>query len=327
MDIFDPRSLRERANHALARGRDPKKLVITYAGITIGISLFVTLITYWLENQISGTGGLGNMGMRAIFSTGQQGIPMISTLIAMGLELGYLGGMLRISRGQYADHTDLKISFRKFCALLRLMFIECLLYLAVGILAIQIASIIFSMSPMAEPAAALIQTLDLESIASMDEATYLALIQALIPMYIISGILFFIGLIPVLFRLRMTKFCLLDDPQNRALAAVRASSRMMRRRFIPMLKIDLSLWMYYGATFLMMLLMYADLILALLGVQVPLDPTLFSFLVYGAALAVQFVTLVLLRNRAETMYLLIYDQLREKPENSGPVVLGNIFDM
>ena len=327
MDILNPRTLRERADYTLARGRDPKKLVYTFAGISLAISLFVNLATLWLEHQISGTGGLGNMGMRAIFSTGQQGIPLISVLLSMCLELGYLGGMMRISRGQYADHTDLKIGFRKFWALIRLNALEVLLYLAVGILSVQLASLIFSMSPWAEPAAQLLAQLNIESIADLDEATYIALLETMIPMYIISGILFLIGLIPVSFRLRMAKFCLLDDPNGRALAAIRASSKMMRRRFIPMLKIDLSLWMYYGATLLMMLLMYTDLFLAMLGIQIPLDATVFSLLILAVTLAVQFAIQVTLRNRAETMYLLVYDELREKPENSGPVVLGNIFDM
>ena len=108
MDILNPQSLREQTLNALRRGREPKKVIYSYAGATLVISLLVTLLDVWLENQIAGTSGLSNLGTRAIFSTAQQAIPMLSSLAAMCLELGFLHGLMRISRGQYADHTDLK---------------------------------------------------------------------------------------------------------------------------------------------------------------------------------------------------------------------------
>ena len=70
----------------------------------------------------------------------------VYAVIAMCLELGYLSGMMRISRGQYADHTDLKVGFQKFWPLVRLTLLQYLIYLAVGILAVQIASIIFNLN-------------------------------------------------------------------------------------------------------------------------------------------------------------------------------------
>ena len=313
MDILNPHSLREDAHRALARGREPKKLVFVYAAIGFGISLLVTLLNLWLDNEIAGTGGLGNLGTRAIFSTAQQVIPLVSSVAAMCLEFGYFSGMMRITRGQYADHTDLKVGFQKFWPLFRLTLLQYLLYLAVGFLSVQIASIIFFMTPWALPAAEVIQTLSATDMASLTQEMVASAIEVMLPMYAISGLVFLVALIPVLHRLRMAHFCLLDDPKGKALEAIRASSRMMRRRFLSMLKIDLSLWLYYAATVLMMLLMYTDYI--------------FSFVVYGAALVLQFVIQIKLRNRVEAVYLTAYDRLREKPREGGPVVLGNIFDM
>ncbi len=327
MDILNPRSLREDAHRALARGREPKKLVFVYAAIGFGISLLVTLLNLWLENEIAGTGGLSNLGTRAIFSTAQQVIPLVSSIAAMCLEFGYFSGMMRITRGQYADHTDLKVGFQKFWPLLRLTLLQYLLYLAVGILAVQIASLIFFMTPWALPAAEALQALSATDMASLTQEMIADTMEAMLPMYAISGVVFLIALIPVLHKLRMAHFCLLDDPKGQALAAIRASSKMMRRRFLPMLKIDLSLWLYYAATVLMMLLMYTDYIFSFLGIPMPMDPLVFSFAVYGAALVVQFVIQIKLRNRVEAVYLTAYDRLREKPKESGPVVLGNIFDM
>lgn len=327
MDILNPRSLRAEANRALARGRDPKKLVFTYAGISLALSLTATLANLWLDNQISGTGGLGNMGTRAIFSTAQTIIPFVTFLVSLCLDLGYLSGMLRISRGQYANHTDLKVGLQKFWPLMRLNILQMVIYLAVGVLAAQIGSIIFSMTPWAKPLMDAFLSLGTTDLTTLDEATLMNFMSLTGPMYIVVGIVYLIVLIPFLHRMRMAHYCLLDDPQGRALAAIRGSFQMMRRRFFPMLKIDLSLWLYYAATVLVTVLMWTDVILLALGVTLPLDATLFSLLVYLAAAAAQFVVQITLRNRVVATYALAYEQLREKPKDSGPVVLGNIFDM
>lgn len=327
MDILNPRSLREEANRALARGRDPKKLIYTYAGIVLAVSLFVTLGNLWLDNQISGTGGLSNLGTRAVFSTAQMLLPMICTPITMCLELGYLGGMMRIARGQYADHTDLKAGFQKFWPLMRLVLIQGFIVFFTSLLAFQAGGLIFSLTPWAGPMLELTMEINTIDPAAIDEQTILYLLQLAVPMYIIVGIALLIAMVPVLFRLRMAMFCLLDDPNRLAMAAISASNRMMRHRFGALLKIDLSLWLYYAATAFMFVLMYSDLILAILGISIPMDPLVFSLLVYAAALVLQFLIQVTLRNKVEAVYLAAYDRLREKPKEGGPVVLGNIFDM
>ena len=124
----------------------------------------------------------------------------------------------------------------------------------------------------------------------------------------------------------MALFCLLDDPKGRAMAAIRESSRMMRRRFGQMLKIDLRLWMYYAASAVSMLVLWADVILALLGIPFPMEAELFAGVLFGVSLLIQTLCLIFLRPAAEMTYLAAYDALREKKEDSG-VVLGNIFDM
>lgn len=326
MDILNPRSLQDRARHALTRGREPKKLVYAYAGIGLAISLLVTLADLWLDNQISGTGGLSNLGTRAIFATAQQAIPVLSSIAAMCLELGYLAGMLRISRGQYADHTDLKTGFQKFWPLLRLTLLQGILYMALGILAVQIAALIFSMTPWSEPLMDFLYPIMASGSTTIDEATVMQAYSLMGPMFAILIVVYLIILIPFMHKMRMANYCLLDDPRGGAMAAIRTSNKMMRRRFIPMLKIDLSNWLYYAATVVMTVVMYTDLIVAALGIPVPMDPLVFSLLVYGVSLALQFFIQVKLRNQAEATYVLAYEQLQEKPRDSG-VVLGNIFDM
>lgn len=326
MDILNPRPLRERAEFVLRRGREPKKLVTAYACVIVGLSLLVTLADLWLEDQISGTSGLSNLGNRAIFSTAQVALPMVASFVSMCLELGYLGGMMRIVRGQYADHTDLKIGFRKLWPLVRMSLFQGAVYFTATLLAVQLGSTIFAMTPLADPMLEILTPLMESGTAAIDEATLNALMGTMGPMFIITGIVSLLLVIPILHRYRMANYCLLDEPNGRALVALRTSSRIMRRRFLSMLKIDLSLWPYYAATLVMTLIMYLDMILATLGIVIPMDARLLSLLVYCAALAVQFLIQFTLRNKVEATYLAAYEQLREKPKDNG-VVLGNIFDM
>lgn len=326
MDVLNPQSLRKRAQFALRRGREPKKITYAYAGITLAIGLVIFLADLWLDNQISGTGGLSNLGSRAIFSTAQQAIPMLSTFVAMCLDLGYLSGLMRISRGQYADHTDLKTGFRKFWPLVRLSLIQVALYVAIAILAMQAGTLLFMLTPWADPLMDVLYPLAMSGATTIEETVLLQLAELMVPMLVVIAVVFLVILMPFLYRMRMAPFFLLDDPRGRAMAAIRGSSQMMRRRFGQMLKIDLSLWLYYLVTALMNLVLWLDVILAMLGIVVPMDGELFSLVIYGLSLLLQFGLLLFLRTPAEVTYLTAYDSLREKPEDSG-VVLGNIFDM
>lgn len=326
MDILNPKNLRQQAQTALRRGREPKKLIYAYAGISLAVALTTFLANLWLNHQIDGTGGLGNLGTRAIFETIKQIIPIASGFLAMCMNLGFLGGLMRICRGQYADHTDLKTGFRKFWPLFRLGLLEALLYFAVAFLAMQLGSTLFLFTPWAEPLMEILMPFYESGTMALVEAQLLALIGPMIPLIATVGAVLLVVLLPVMFRLRMSYFCLLDDPNGRALAALRESNRMMRGRFGQMIRVDLGLWLYYAATAAVLLVLYSDLILALLEIPFPMEAAVFAGVVYIASAAMQFGIHVFLRPNAEMTYLKAYDALREKKQDS-TVVLGNIFDM
>ena len=325
MDVLNARDLRKNAEMSLRRGREPKKLIYTFAGIALAVSLVVYLANLWLNHQISGIGGLSNLGTRAIFETVQQLLPISSVVISMCLDLGLLSGLMRISRGQYADHTDLKTGFRKFWPLVRLNLIQAAMYFAIAFLAMQLSSTIFLLTPWAEPLITVLMPIYESGNMYPDSAMVMDALEAMIPLLVFTGAVMLILLVPVMFRLRMASYCLLDDPNGRALAALRESNRMMRRRLVQMLKIDLNLWLYYAATVLITLVLYSDVILALLEIPVPIDATSFALVLYVVSSVLQFAVQVFLRPTAEVTFLKAYDSLREKPQDNG-VVLGNICD-
>lgn len=326
MDSLNPQSLQQNAQRALLRGREPKKVVLYYALISLVVSAASTLLSLWLDNRISDYGGLGNLNTRAIFSTAQQVLPILASVMGMCLQMGYLHAMMRISRGQYADQTDLKVGFQLFWPLLRMTLLLGFLYLGIALLAFQLSYAIFIFTPWAEPLVELLYPIAVSGGGVIDSATLAAATALLTPMLIMFIAVYILILLPFLFWFRMANFALLDNPRAGAMAALRASRKMMRRKFKTMLRIDLSLWPYYLMTVLLNLVLYADLILSMLGVAIPLDATVFSLILFGAALAIQFGIDYFLRNHAETTYILAYEQLREKPRDNS-VVLGNIFDM
>lgn len=326
MEILNPKDLRQQAQTALQRGREPKKLIYTYAGITLAISVVVFLARLWLDQQIEGTGGLGNLGNRAIFETVSQVLPIGSSIINMCLHLGFLGGLLRICRGQYADQTDLKTGFRKFWPLIRLSLLEALMLFGVGFLAAQVGSTVVMFTPWAESLLEAIMPIYESGAMVIEEAQIGPILRAMAPMLIIMGILMLVMMVPLLFRLRMSQFFLLDDPKGKALAAIRESNRIMKGRFFKMLKIDLSLWVYYAATVMATLVLYSDMLLSLLGIPFPMEAKVFSTVIFLASMVMQFFIQLFLQPHAQVTYMKAYDALREKKQDN-TVVLGNIFDM
>lgn len=331
MEIPHINSLKQDSARALSRGRDPQKVIVHYAGIMMLIAAFATVASFWLRQQISGTGGLGNLGTRSILSTAQTILPTLESVLLMCLEMGYLHAMIRIARGQYADHTDLKVGFQRFFPVLRLTLLQAVLYFGISIAVFYFSMQIYILTPWSDPLYEILEpimssTTVLDPTYVLDDATVTQATRAMLPMMIIFLVVYLAVVIPVNYRLRMANYALLDNPQKGGMAALRASNKMMRRNGIKLFTLDLHFWWYYGLSTLATVICYGDVILALLGIPLPFSETVSFFVFYGLYLAVQFAILYFLRNRVEVTYIMAYESICEKPEDSG-VVLGNIFDM
>lgn len=323
MDIRNPNSLQQSARHALRRGREPKKAITAFAAANLVISLALTLLDMWLNNQISGTGGLSQIGTRAIFSTAQSVLSYAGTIIAMCLNLGFLYAMMRIARGQYADHTDLKVGFQRFFPLFRLTLLQGIVYLGILLLVYQIVGVIYALTPWGESMVELIYPIMISGNVNVDDATFAQMLQLLIPFLIIFAALGAAVLIPFCFWFRMSHYAILDDPRHGAFAALRASRKMMRGNCFHLFRLDLRLWAYHLLIALSSLSYYS--VFVVYFVEIPMDATVFSWVTYAIALALQFAADYFLRAKAEVSYVMAYECIHEKPTDDG-AVLGNIFD-
>ena len=330
MLIPSVRAIKAETDRALCRARDPQKLILGYAGFTVLLTSLLSVANALLSNRIAGTGGLANFGIRSVLSTAQSTLPMIQSVILLCLEFGYLHAILRLSRGQYADHTDLKVGFRRFGAIVRLNILQYFLIFSITMVLFYFSMQLFLLTPWADPLldllTPLVSTAGTDAAALMDEATMQLALQHMVPMLILYGIICCLVLIPLFFRFRMATYVLLDDPRGKAFAALKTSVRLMKRNGFRLFRLDLGFWWYYLLILLASLVGYGDMILNLMGIPLPFNATVSYFLFFFLYLAMLFAIYYFLRNRVEIAYAKAYDAIRDKPVDDG-VVLGNIFDL
>ena len=66
MDIYNPSEVKKTAVRRLRDAQAEKRVAAVYAGLTLGLSALVVLLTLVLELLIDQSGGLGGMGRRTV---------------------------------------------------------------------------------------------------------------------------------------------------------------------------------------------------------------------------------------------------------------------
>lgn len=324
MNIPNYRELKQRTAEAMAVAREPKKVISTFSALVILISLVMNLLTMYVDSRISGTGGLANMGIRSILATVQNILPLGQMVVLLCLELGYYSAVMRFARKQYADHTDLRTGFRYFGPLLRMSLLRAAIFMGILFASIYFGTTVYSLTPFASGLTEELNALLAAEV--LDLETVYAVYRVLLPVFAVVLVIFAAGAIPVMYRYRMANYCLLDKPGQGALAAMRSSRMLMKGNAVAMFKVELHFWWYYALSALATVVCYGDQILPLLGVTLPMPEMASYYLFYGIYLAAQFAIYYFFRNRMEVTYAMVYEAIRPREETGG-VVLGNIFDM
>ena len=330
MDICNTSEIKAAALRRLTDAGRAKRIAAIYAGVTLGLSALVTILGLVLEAMMSGATGLGGMGRRTILSSVQSMLPWVVGLITMCVELGYQAAMLRVARGQYASPQTLRLGFDRFWVLLRCILLEGVILFAIAFGGIYIATMLFMLTPFSgrvmevlSPVLENVTLLSPEMV--LDEALYDQLMQAMIPAFVMCAIVVAAAAIPVLYRLRMARFVIIDKPGIGALAALRESRKMMKGNCLRLVKLDMSLWQYYIGCVFASLLCYGDVLLPMMGVRFPWSDTVSYYLFFALYLAVQFAVYYFLKNQAEVAYSIAYDSIRPKEPKTEGVALGSIF--
>ena len=325
MNIRERRAIHQSAAHALDRAPQARQIIMVYAAVICGLSLLSTVVSVLLSNRISGAGGLGNIGLRSVLSTGQSVLPLINFIVTSCLTIGYHTAILSFTRGYDASPRTLANSFRYFGPILRTVLFQVVIYGGTMVAAIYISSSIFMATPYSE---AFIQVMTpyLESMTVLsdglviDDALMATALTAMKPMMWILAAVSLVLMLPLYYRMRMVNFALADDPAKGAFHAVFKSRFLMRRNGFALFRLDLTLWWFYAAQLVISLVCYGDMLLPMLGISFPWSETFSYYLFYGLFLALQLALYYFGMNRVYAVYAVAYDALMEDlPQPNLPV--------
>ena len=330
--MIQNRELKQQARERLEACPQEKKIGLLYGGGLFVISVVYLLADLLISRLTPQTGGLSTIGTRSFMSALSGILPVVTYLLSMCLSFGYMGGMVRISRGQYASPNALRTGFERFWPLLRLTFFKGLIVLGFSMGAFYLATILFTLSPFSDR---LIQALEpvvsggsllSEGTMELTEGVIEAVNASLLPLMAIFLVIAAVFVVPLLYRLRMTDYVLYDHPEAGALYAIRESKKMMRFHRLSVFKLDLSFWWFYLALALSYALNYAPMFLSVSGISLPVEGEALSVLCFLLSCAAEFVVIYFLRSRMEVTCALAYNRLKPKEQSTG-AVLGNIFQM
>lgn len=259
---MDIRQLKIQAAERVAASRfDAKKLALLFTGVLVALSFLMTLVNFLLSKQIEGTGGLGGIGTRTILTAAQMLVLVFGTLVTPFWNLGYTRAALDTVRRGDAEPRTLLEGFRLFLPALRLFLLQAALISAAFFVAMQAGTILYMLTPLSEAAIGVIESLLAGGEAALaDPAAIDQLMQVFWPMYLLIGIALLVTILPIIYRLRLVEFSLVDG-EEKALKNLAMSNFRMHGKCFWMFRLDLSFWWYFLLQGLAAALAYGDLLI------------------------------------------------------------------
>ena len=309
-------TLKQQGKQALsAHERQAKKLITLHTGAVLAASLLVLLVTMLLDYGIASTGGLQGMQTRSILTTLQLVLQFAMTIALPFWQISWLYIMLRFYRGNCAEASDLLVGFRNFKSVLRLTLLKGLIFAGLIFAGVYAGYFVILATPLATPLMeAMLSTADEEA---MQFAIAAAMEQLQLPILLVGGSISLLLCAPFFYRFRQAEYFLLEHSTLGARTALRASRRMMRGNAWRMLKLDLSFWWFWLLSVLTSSVAYADILLPLLGVELPI-PEAITFI--GAFVVSIPLQLLLYRNcklQVDATYAAAYEALNP-PAQAAP---------
>lgn len=319
MAVLKPSQLRLEAENVLQNAPySPKKLVLLHTAVSLGLALLITVLNFVLSRQIAGTGGLAGLGTRSVLSTIQSVLEFASMVAMPFWEIGLVFAMLCWIKGEPAQPASLLQGFRRVGQVLLLKFARGLLFIAVGMGALNLGMILFLVTPLSGSVNQLMEQLMQGGMTQqqveelMSSADFVAAsTKALLPLVAIFGVLFAAVAVPIFYRLRFAEFSVMDGTGS--LAALIHSLRMTKKNCLQLVKLDLSFWWYYLLQLLCLGLCYGDLLLPALNIQLPFSEDTAFFLFFLLGTACQCLLFWQLRGKVLATYGMAYRALWRKP--------------
>lgn len=254
-------------------GRNAARMAAIHTGVIVLAGVILTLTQWMLAKNIEGATGLSGLGTVSLLQTMQTVLQWANILLVPFWNLGFLYVALRWARGESAQTGDLLMGFHRVRPCIGLLLNRLLISFGVMFFCVYACSAIYMMLPVSTELMALIGDAgaDIEAAyAALGQMDLTTLTRLLAPMLILSGVMYLAILTPMLYRIRLTEYVILDNRGIRAFPAMLISATLLRRRCWQLFKLDLRFWWYYGLKVLCILLCYGEVVLQMLGISLPM---------------------------------------------------------
>lgn len=325
MTIRDRNQLRKTAVRRLkAASYKPRRLFLIHSGVTLGALLLMAVLQYVLTWQIDiNGGGLEGLPLRSVLETAQIVLSIAYTVLLPFWTMGVFYANLRLARGKSAYPHVLLEGFRRRGPVLRLMLMEGLIYAIITVVAMYGAWLFYGMTPDGQAfSEALMKLIAIEGMSdagSLIDAIPVEVMDRVSRGYLpFFGVVWALLIIPAVYRLRLAPYVLMDKERTGAWKAIRMSGKLTRRNCGHLVLLDLGYCWYYLVPLVLAVPAYADILLAYLQIEVPVDP---AVLYIGGNVIYVVLTLIfqcLAKPRVQTTYALAYDVLLEQYEAAHP---------
>lgn len=328
MDIRKPKTLKLAARQRLSDAPgDPRMLVLLHTAVALGAGLLVTVINFLLTRSIDASGGLAGLQTRSVLETARSVIEMASSILLPFWQIGLLRAAIAFARQEQAAPATLLEGFRRFRPVLRLMLLRLIVVTAVVMTCVYAGTLIFLATPLSQPVTELLTPLLSEGTvlsdptATLDEATMTALTDTvMLPLIPIVMLLMAVLAMPLIYRLRLSDYILLDTDNCRARQAFGRSFRLTRRNAFSLFRIDLSFWWFYGLQLLCVAVGYADVLLPALQIPLPFSGDSAFFVCYILSLFLQLALYWYAGAYVHTTQALAYETLKQADPPERPAV-------
>lgn len=305
---MDYKTLRQAARESLDKAAyPPKRLALIYTGVTLLLSLLMTAVSFLLSRSYQGAVGIQNLDRRAILETVQVGLSFANLIFTPLWSMGFMAVALRTARWSNAEPRDLLDGFRHWGTVLRLYILQIGLALLVVFATSWISTIIFSITPFSRGLTSAVQ----QAMEAGQDQVMLdmnALLPQILPLYGIMLVVAAVIGIPLFYRFRMAQFAVAAG-ETGARRAMSHSTRIMQNNRMSLFRLDLHFWWYYGALLLITALGYADKLLPLLNISLPVSETVLTYGSYGLYLVAHLLFCWQFSMEVRTTYAHAYEQL------------------
>lgn len=310
------RELKARAAALAAENRSAvRRLVLLYCGVVAALTLGSSGLNLYLDSQIGGTGGLTGLGTRSVLQTIQELLSYVNMYFGPFWSAGFLAAMIGMVRGRAPENRDLTEGFRRFFRILGHLAFRFLVVVLLGTVSMNLGAVLFIASPLGsgfteamEPILTDPNLFLADGSINMDLIPQDLLIRSGLPLTLIILAVFCLLYLYLGYHFRLSMYLVMDRPIG-AVAAHFLSVRLMRGHKWQMLKMDLSYWWYYLLMLVIGVVGYLDVILSLLGLPLPMDPTVMFFLTLGAYCVLNMGLSLWQKARVDASYVLAYEHI------------------